>query len=69
MISLCCLLNRSLICGSLSNELVKGCGGVLAGCRFIVMKFCLLNKKKELWSLLAITHVYVDKLDILCFKI
>ena len=68
MISLCCLLNRRLICGSLSKELHLG-GGVLAGCRFIVMKFCLLNKKKELWSLLAITHVYVDKLDILCFKI
>ena len=68
MFSLCCLSNRGLLCGSLSKELhLKG--GILAGFKFIVMKFCLMNKQKALRSVLAITHVYVVKLDNLCFKI
>ena len=58
MFSLCCLWNRGLICGSLSKELHLD-GGILAGCKFIVMKFCLVNKEKALWSVLAITHIYV----------
>ena len=68
MFSLCCLSNRGLLCGSLSKELHLN-GGILAGCKFIVMKFCLMNKEKALRSVLAITHVYVVKVDILCFKI
>ena len=32
---------------------------MLAGCNFFVMKFCLMNKKKVLRSVLVITHVYV----------
>ena len=68
MNSLCCLSNQGLLCGSLSKELHLN-GGILAGCKFIVMKFCLMNKKKVLRSVLATTHVYVVKLDILCFKI
>ena len=43
-------------------------GGMLDGCKFIVMKFCLMNKEKVLRSVLAITHVYVVKFDILSFK-
>ena len=43
--------------------------GMLAGCKFIVMKFCLMNKEKALRSVLAVTHVYVVKSDILSFKI
>ena len=66
MFSLCCLLNRGLLCGSLSKELHLN-GRILAGCKFIVMKFFLMNKEKALRSVLAITHVYVVKLDILCF--
>ena len=42
---------------------------MLAGCKFIVMKFCLMNKEKALRSVLAVTHVYVVKFDILSFKI
>ena len=34
---------------------------MLAGCKFFVMKFCLMNKEKVLRSVLAITHVYVVK--------
>ena len=68
MFSLCCLSNRGLFCGSLSKELHLN-GGIQAGCKFIVMKFCLMNKEKAPRSVLAITHVYVVKLDILCFKI
>ena len=30
---------------------------MLAGCKFIVMIFCLMNKEKALGSVLAITHV------------
>ena len=52
----------------LSNELHLN-GGMVAGCEFIVMKFCLMNKEKALRSVLAITHVYVVKIDIVCFKI
>ena len=68
MFSLCCLSNRGLHCGGLSKELLLN-GRILAGCKFIVMKFCLLNKEKAPRSVLAITHVYVVKLDIVCFKI
>ena len=68
MFSLCCLSNRVLLCGSPSKELLLN-GRILAGCKFIVMKFCHSNKEKVLRSVLAITHVYVVKLDILCFKI
>ena len=68
MFSPCCLSNRGLLCGSLSKELHLY-GGILAGCKFIVMQFCLMNKEKALMSVLAITHVCVVKLDILCFKI
>ena len=68
MFSLCCLTNRILLCGSPSKELLLN-GRTLAGCKFIVMKFCLMNKEKALRSVLAITHVYVALLDILCFKI
>ena len=32
---------------------------MLAGCKFFVMKFCLMNKEKVLRSELAITHVCV----------
>ena len=55
MFSLCCPLNRGLLCGSLSKELHLN-GRILAGCKFIVMKFCLMNKEKVLRSVLAITH-------------
>ena len=68
MFSLCYLSNPGLFCGSLSKELHLN-GRILAGCKFIVMKFCLMNKKKALRSVLAITHIYVVKLDMLCFKI
>ena len=68
MFSLCCLWNGGLLCGSRSKELHLN-GGILAGCKFIVMKFCLMNKEKALMSVLAITYIYVVKLDILCFKI
>ena len=40
MFSLCCLWNRGLLCGSLSNELHLN-GGILSGCKFIVMNFVL----------------------------
>ena len=67
MFSLCCHSNRGLLCGSLSKKLhLKG--GILAGCKFIVMKFCLMNTENARRCVLAITHVYVVKLDILCFK-
>ena len=36
MFSLSCLSNRGLLCGSLSKELHLN-GGILAGCKFIVM--------------------------------
>ena len=68
MFSLCCLSNRALFCGSQSNKLHLG-GGILAGCKCIVMEFCLMKKEKALRSVLAITHVYNDKLDILWFDI
>ena len=68
MFSLCCLSNRGLLCGSLSKELHLN-GGILAGCRFIVMKFCIMNKEKALRSVFAVIHVYVVKLDILYFMI
>ena len=55
MISLCCLSNRGLLYGSLSKELHLN-GGILAGCKFIVMKFCLMNKEKTPRSVSAITH-------------
>ena len=41
---------------------------MLAGCKFIAIKVCLMNKEKAPSSVLAITHVYVVKFDILCFK-
>ena len=40
MFSLCCLSNRELLCGILSKGLYLN-GWILAGCKFIVMKFCL----------------------------
>ena len=49
MFSLCCLSNRVLLCGSPSKELLLN-GRILAGCKFIVMKFCLMNKEKALRS-------------------
>ena len=58
MFSLCCLSNRGLQCGSLSKGLHLN-GGILAGCKFFVIKCCLMNKEKALRSVLAITHVYV----------
>ena len=67
MFGLCCLLNRELLCGSLSKEQHLN-GGILAGCKFIVLKFCLMNKEKALRSVLAITHVYVVKLNILSLR-
>ena len=42
---------------------------MLAGCKFIVMKFCLMNNEKALRSVLAVIHVYVAKFAILSFKI
>ena len=42
---------------------------MLAGCKFIVMKVCLMNEVPTLRSVLAISHVYVVKIDILCFRI
>ena len=68
MFSLCCVLNRGQLCDSLSKELHLD-GGIRAGCKFIVMKFCLMNKEKAHRSVLAITYIYVVKFDILCFKI
>ena len=67
MFSLCCLSNRGLLCGSLSKELHLN-GGKLAGCKFIVMKFCLMNKEKALSSVLAITRLYVVKFDIYALR-
>ena len=32
---------------------------MLTGCKFIVMKVCLMNEEKALRSVLAISHVYV----------
>ena len=32
---------------------------MLAGCKFIVMKFCFMNKEKALWVVLAITPVFL----------
>ena len=61
--SLCFISNQGLLCGSLSKELHLN-GGILADCKFIVMKFCLMNKEKAPRSVLTITHVYVVKLDI-----
>ena len=68
MFSLWCVLNHGLFCDSLSKELHLD-GGMLAGCKFIVMKLCLMNKEKALRSVLAIKHIYNVKLDILCFQI
>ena len=56
MFILCCLSNRGLLFGSPSKELHLN-GGILAGCKFIVMKLCLMNKEKALRSVFAITHV------------
>ena len=41
-LSLCCVSNPGLLCGSLSKGLHFE-GEMLTGCKFIVMKFCLLN--------------------------
>ena len=68
MHNLCCDSNPELHCGSLSNGLHLE-RGMLASCKFIVMKFCLMNKEKALKSELAVTHVYVVKFDSLCFTI
>ena len=58
MSTLCCLWNRGLLCGSLSNELHLN-GGILAGCKFIVMKVCLMNKEKERSGLCLPSHTYM----------
>ena len=68
MCSLCCVSNRGLLCCSLSKELHLN-GWMLAGFKFIVMKFCLMNKEKALRSVFAITPVYVVKFNILSLKI
>ena len=34
-------------------------GWMDAGCKFIVMKFCLMNKEEALRSVLAIRHMYL----------
>ena len=68
MHSLCCVSNPGLHCGSLRKGLHLE-GGMLASCKFIVMKFYLMNKEKALRSERAVTHVYVVKFDRLCFKI
>ena len=62
------MFQTGLLCGTLSKELHLD-GEMLAGCQFIVMKLCLMIKETALWSVLTITHVYVVKFDILCFKI
>ena len=56
MFSLCCVSNLGLLCGSLSKELHLD-GGMLAGCKFVVRKFCLMNKEKVHRSVLAITRI------------
>ena len=56
--SLCCLSNRGLLCGSISKELHLDIE-MLAGCKFIVIKYCLMNREKAHRSVLAITLVYV----------
>ena len=66
--SLRCVLNSELYWLSLRKELHLE-GGMLAGCKFIVMKFCLINKEKALRSVLAVTHVSAVTFDILCLKI
>ena len=68
MFCLCCVSNRCLLCGSLSKDLHLA-GGMLAGCKCIVMKCCLMNKDKALMSVLASSLVYAVKFDILSFKI
>ena len=68
MNTLCCVSNPELHCGSLSKGLHLE-GEMLAGCKFIVMKFCLMNKEKALRSELAASHVYVVNFDSLCIKI
>ena len=68
MHSLCRVSNHKLHLCSLSKELHLE-RRMLAGCKFIVMKFCLMKKEKALRSVLAIIHVYVVTFDILCFKI
>ena len=66
--SLCCVSIPELHRCSLSKELHLE-GGMLASCKFIVMKFCLMNKEKALRSVLAAELVYVVKFDILSVKI
>ena len=67
MSSQCCVLNPELLCGSPSKELHLE-GGMLACCKCIVTKCCLMNKETALTTVLAITHVYVVKFDIICFE-
>ena len=62
------MFQTGLLCGTLGKELHLD-GGMLASYKFIVMKLCLMNKETALGSVLTITHVYVVKFDILCFKI
>ena len=65
----CCILNRGLLCGSLGIGKIKldfngiTFGWMDAGCKFIVMKLCLMNKEN------ALDTYYVVKLYIICFKI
>ena len=57
MFSLCCLSNRGLLYGSLSNELHLN-GGMLAGCKFIILKFSLKIKRKRPGLCLP-SHMYI----------
>ena len=57
MFSLCCLSNRGLLCGSLSKELQLD-GGMLTGCKIIVMNCCLMNKRKRSGMCLP-SHTYM----------
>ena len=65
MHSLCCVLKLELLPKPGTTFRTK----MLAGCKFFVMKLCLMNKEKVLRSVLAITHVYVVTFDIVCLKI
>ena len=68
MHSLCRVSNPKLHLSSLSKELHLE-RRMLAGCKFIVMKFCLMNKEKALRPVLASYTYMLLRFDILCFKI
>ena len=58
MFNLCCLSNRGLLCGSLSKRLHLD-RVMPAGCKFIVMKVCLMNKEREHSDLCLLSHTYM----------